>query len=112
VFNPTGAWTTGRAIDPEVFPVGDQLLLYFATRDPDMRIQMLGVAGVDLKSGFGREYWKQLRDAPILKPKLPWGKLCIEATPSVIGAKSSSCSMRAATTTIHSKSESPPVVTA
>jgi predicted GH43/DUF377 family glycosyl hydrolase len=79
VFHPSGEWTCGRAIDPEVFPVGDQLLLYFATRDPDMKIQMLGVAGTDLKSDFGRESWKQLCDAPILKPELPWEKLCIEA---------------------------------
>jgi predicted GH43/DUF377 family glycosyl hydrolase len=79
VFHPTGGWTSGRAIDPEVFPVGDQLLLYFATRDPEMKIQMLGVAGADLKSDFGRQSWKQLRDAPILKPELPWERLCIEA---------------------------------
>jgi len=79
VFHPSGLWTSGRAIDPEVYPVGDQLLLYFATRDPEMKIQMLGVAGADLKSDFGRESWKQLCDAPILKPELPWEKLCIEA---------------------------------
>jgi hypothetical protein len=65
-----------------VYPVGDQLLLYFATRDPEMKVQMLGVAGANLKSDFGRESWKQLCDAPILKPELPWEKLCIEA-PSI-----------------------------
>ena len=83
VFRPSGAWTSGRAIDAEVFPVGDQLLLYFATRDPTMRRQMLGVAGADLKSDFGRAAWKQLCDEPILTPELPWERLCIEA-PSVI----------------------------
>lgn len=82
VFNPSGDWTCGRAIDPEVFVQGDQLLLYFATRDPEMKIQMLGVAGSDLKSGFGRATWKQLCDAPILKPELPWETKCIEA-PSI-----------------------------
>ena len=82
VFHPTGDWTSGRAIDPEVFPVGNQLLLYFATRDPEGKTQMLGVAGADLKSDFGPASWKQLCDAPILKPELPWEKLCIEA-PSI-----------------------------
>lgn len=79
VFHPSGDWTSGRAIDPEVFPMGDRLLLYFATRDPEMKIQMLGVAGADLKSDFDRASWKHLCDAPILKPELPWEKKCIEA---------------------------------
>lgn len=82
VFHPTGAWTAGRAIDPEAFVVGDRLLLYFATRDPHMEIQMIGVAGADLHSDFGRASWTQLVDGPILKPELPWERKCIEA-PSV-----------------------------
>lgn len=79
VFHPTGDWTAGRAIDAEVFPFGERLLLFFATRDPAMKIQMVGVAGADLKSDFSRSAWKQLVDAPILKPELPWEKKCIEA---------------------------------
>lgn len=79
VFAPSGAWTSGRAIDPGVFPVGDRLLLYFATRDPAMKVQMLGVAGAPLDSNFGRAHWKQLVDGPILKPELPWERHCIEA---------------------------------
>jgi len=79
VFRPAGDWTVGRAIDAEVFPVGDQLLLYFATRDPGMTTQMLGVAGADLDSDFGRSSWRQLVDGPILKPELPWERQCIEA---------------------------------
>ena len=82
VFHPTGDWTAGRAIDAEVFPFGSQLLLYFATRDPQMKRQMIGVAGADLKSDFSRPTWKQLCDAAILKPELPWERLCIEA-PSI-----------------------------
>jgi beta-1,2-mannobiose phosphorylase / 1,2-beta-oligomannan phosphorylase len=82
VFHPTGDWTVGRAIDAEAFVVGERLLLYFATRDPLMKTQMVGVAGADLKSDFGRASWKQLCDAPILKPELPWEKQCIEA-PSI-----------------------------
>lgn len=83
IFRPTGDWTAGRAIDAEVFPVGDRLLLYFATRDPKMQIQMVGVAGAPLKSDFSRQQWTQLCDGPILKPELPWERKCIEA-PSIL----------------------------
>jgi hypothetical protein len=82
VFRPTGAWTSGRAIDAEAFPFGSRLLLYFATRDPTMKRQMVGVAGADLLSDFGRGSWTQLVDGPILAPELPWERDCIEA-PSV-----------------------------
>ena len=83
VFRPTGAWNNGRAIDAEAFPDGKRLLLYFATRDPTGKTQMLGVAAADLKSDFSRGAWKQLCDASILKPELPWEKRCIEA-PSIM----------------------------
>lgn len=79
VFSPHGSWTAGRAIDAEVFPVGDRLLLYFATRDPGMKIQMLGVAAAPLASDFSREHWRQLHDGPIIKPELAWERRCIEA---------------------------------
>lgn len=79
VFHPTGPWTAGRAIDAEVFPFGGRLLLFFATRDPAMKTQMVGVAGADLKSDFSRSAWKQLVDGPVLAPELPWEKKCIEA---------------------------------
>lgn len=83
VFSPSGDWTAGRAIDAEVFPVGDKLLLYFATRDPAMKVQMIGVAAASLASDFGKGQWKQLVDGPILRPELPWERRCIEA-PSVV----------------------------
>ena len=79
IFAPAGDWTVGRAIDADVIIHDDRLLLYFATRDPAMRIQMLGVAAAPLDSGFGRDTWTQLCDAPILKPELPWEQECIEA---------------------------------
>lgn len=79
VFQPTGDWTAGRAIDAEAFVVGDRLLLYFATRDPAMKVQMIGVAGADVNADFSRGTWKQLCDAPILKPELAWERKCIEA---------------------------------
>jgi beta-1,2-mannobiose phosphorylase / 1,2-beta-oligomannan phosphorylase len=79
IFHPSGDWNAGRAIDADVIPFGDRLLLYFATRDPHMKIQMLGVAGAPLDSDFSRETWVQLCDQPILKPELPWEGECIEA---------------------------------
>ncbi len=83
VFRPHGAWTSGRAIDAEAFPFNGRLLLYFATRDPNMVTQMVGVASADLASDFGPAAWTQLRDGPILKPELSWERKCIEA-PSIL----------------------------
>lgn len=80
VFRPHGAWTSGRAIDAEVFPFNNKLFLYFATRDPSMTTQMVGVASADLTSDFGPDAWTQLKDGTILKPELPWEKKCIEAS--------------------------------
>ena len=79
IFRPIGDWTCGRAIDADVVVDGERLLLYFATRDPTMTIQMLGVASAPLDSTFGREAWTLLCDAPILAPELPWEQECIEA---------------------------------
>jgi len=79
IFAPTGAWNVGRAIDADVIVDGDRMLLYCATRDPAMKTQMLAVAAAPLDSGFVRNSWNQLCDAPILKPELPWEKRCIEA---------------------------------
>jgi predicted GH43/DUF377 family glycosyl hydrolase len=79
IFRPTGDWNNGRAIDAEAFPHGDEILLYWATRDPKGEIQQVGVSSAPLKSDFARDKWKQLCDAPILKPELPWEGKCIEA---------------------------------
>lgn len=79
IFAPTGDWTCGRAIDADVVVDEDQLLLYFATRDPTMTTQMLGVASASLDSDFGRQAWTQRCDGPILKPELFWEQECIEA---------------------------------
>lgn len=80
IFAPKGDWTVGRAIDAEVIPFEGKLLLYWATRDPGMKIQMIGVAGAPLGSGYGRDSWTQLCNAPILKPELDWEQECIEAS--------------------------------
>ena len=79
VFAPTGTWTVGRAIDAEVHPIGDQLFLWVATRDPAMKTQMVAVASAPLDSDYGRATWVQRSDAPVLKPELPWERKCIEA---------------------------------
>jgi len=91
VFRPAGQWNCGRAIDADVIVWGDRLLLYWATRDPEMKIQMQGVAAAALTGGFGRGQWTQLNpDGPILAPQVPtalddpgldlsWERQCIEA---------------------------------
>ena len=43
VFRPTGDWNCGRAIDADVIVFENKLLLYWATRDPSMKIQMQGM---------------------------------------------------------------------
>jgi predicted GH43/DUF377 family glycosyl hydrolase len=84
IFRPHGEWTCGRAIDADVIPYGDRLLLYFASRDPSYKTQLLGVAAAPLDSDFSRSQWTQLADRTILAPELDWEKDCIEA-PALIG---------------------------
>ncbi len=91
IFRPTGDWTCGRAIDADVVVFRDRLFLYWATRDPAMKIQLQGVAAAPLDSGFRRDQWTQLNpDGPILAPTVPtrlddpdldlaWEKKCVEA---------------------------------
>jgi len=81
VFHPTGSWTAGRAIDAEVTRFQGKWFLYGATRDPQMKIQML--VGAVSAGGFDRASWKQIGDGPLLKPELPWEQQCIEA-PTVV----------------------------
>ena len=96
MFRPTGSWDNGRAIDAEVVLDGERSLLYFATRDPEGKRQMVGVATAPRAprpapraprpapraKGFGRDAWTLAVDGPILAPTLPWERDCIEA-PSV-----------------------------
>lgn len=83
ILRAQGAWNSGRAIDVDVLDHAGKLLLYFATRDPSGKIQMLAVAASDRRSGFGHDSWTQLGDGPVLQPELPWETHCIEA-PSVV----------------------------
>lgn len=82
IFKPTGKWNCGRAIDAEVCEFNNQYYLYFATRDPDYKIQMLGVAIAPKETNFNRGDWIQAVDAPVLYPELPWEGECIEG-PSI-----------------------------
>ncbi len=79
IFRPTGSWTSGRAIDAEVIIDGPTAFLYFATRDPESKIQKLGVATASASSNFSRADWKQASEDSILFPELPWEGECIEA---------------------------------
>lgn len=79
IFSPDGSWNCGRAIDAEVIPFKGQFFLYFATRDPQYKIQMLGVAVAPGNTNFDRKDWKNIsNDGPILKPELQWERDCIE----------------------------------
>lgn len=79
IFKPSGSWTAGRAIDAEVFPVGDRLMLYFATRDVAYKIQKIGVASAPLNSDFARDKWQLASIGSILSPELDWERNCLEA---------------------------------
>lgn len=79
IFKPTGEWNCGRAIDAEVCEFNDQYFLYFATRDPSYKIQIMGVAVAPKETNFNREDWQQACDASILAPELPWEGECVEA---------------------------------
>lgn len=96
VFSPEGDWTVGRAIDADVVIFKDRVLLYWATRDPDFKIQMQGVSATSLDSTFARGTWKQLsQHGPILAPRVPtdlddpgldlaWERDCVEAATTVV----------------------------
>jgi Glycosyl hydrolases family 43. len=83
VVKPTGDWNNGRAIDADVTVLGDTLFLYWASRDPLGKVQILGVSRADINSGFHREDFTQACDASILQPELPWEEDCIEAPAAV-----------------------------
>ncbi len=80
IFRPTGDWNNGRAIDADVIDWRGKLWLYFSSRDPKGEIQLGGVATAPLGSDYGRAAWTQAKDAPTLRPELPWERRCIEAS--------------------------------
>ncbi|HOP78026.1 MAG: family 43 glycosylhydrolase [Thermogutta sp.] len=84
IFRPSGQWTVGRAIDADVISFKGRLFLAYATRDPSMKIQMLGMATADPESDLGPTAWQQCGEGPILRPELPWEQDCIEAPSMVV----------------------------
>ncbi len=78
IFQPTGDWNCGRAIDAEVIKFNNEYFLYFATRDPDFKIQIQGVATAPGSGSFGKNSWKQATDAPIMIPEYDWEGKCVE----------------------------------
>jgi beta-1,2-mannobiose phosphorylase / 1,2-beta-oligomannan phosphorylase len=80
IFRPDGDWNCGRAIDAEVVLFKGNFYLYYATRDPEFKIQMMGVAVASGNSNFNRENWENISfKGPVLKPELPWELDCVEA---------------------------------
>jgi TonB family protein len=80
IYHPEpSSWSCGRAIDAEVVKFKGKYFLYFATRDPEFKIQKLGVAVADGDTDFSRKEWKTAVDKSILYPHLEWEGECIEA---------------------------------
>jgi len=78
IFRPHGEWNSGRAIDAEVVKFKKQYLLFFATRDTSMSVQMQGVAAAPAGTHFNREDWKLVAERPIMVPELDWERKCVE----------------------------------
>ena len=88
MMEPRDNWSIGRAIDAEVYRVGDRLMLMFATRErPGDSVQRLGMAWAPYDSDWKADKWTLMSvDAPFFQPELPWEMKCIEA-PTVIFRK-------------------------
>lgn len=84
IFHPTGDWNCGRAIDAEVIEYNGKYFLYYASRTPDYRVQILGVATAPSGTDFSRNQWTQACDASILFPQLDWEGECIEAPTATV----------------------------
>lgn len=85
IFAPEpAAWTCGRAIDAEVAMVEGRYLMYYATRTPDYKRQIIGAAEAPAGTDFSRGEWRQVGDGPVLEPQYPWEETCTEGA-SVIG---------------------------
>jgi predicted GH43/DUF377 family glycosyl hydrolase len=83
IFKSKGTWNCGRAIDAEVVEFRGQYFMYFASRTPDHKNQLLGVAVASGDTDFSRGSWSEPVDKSILFPEYAWEGICIEA-PSVI----------------------------
>ena len=88
VFVPRNKWAKTKAIDAEVYRVGDSLMLLYATRDAATgKVQQLGMAKAPYGSDYSPARWTELTvDTPFFGPEKPWEQRCIEA-PTVIEAE-------------------------
>ena len=81
---PETGWSLNRSIDAEVYWVKDKMMLMFATRDKENKIQMLGMASAPYGCDYARDKWTMITvDKPFMKPDYDWEMHCIEA-PTVI----------------------------
>ena len=85
-FTPQNSWSISRSIDAEVYRLGDDMILLFATREkPDGRVQRLGIARAPYGSSYGAGCWKELSlEKPLLEPEEPWEMSCIEAATVIL----------------------------
>lgn len=87
-----GDWNNGRAIDAEPQIVGDELFVYWATRDPRGRVQMVGLSRAPLDADWSdpASYTHASTEGAVLAPTVPteldpedldlgWEQQCIEA---------------------------------
>lgn len=79
-----GDWNNGRAIDADVIQFQRMLYLYFASRDPEGKIQFQVVSRCPMDGKFERDSWEQCCDQPVLRPEKPWEKECIEAAAALV----------------------------
>ena len=88
MFVPQNKWSIERAIDAEVYRVGDRLMLMYATREkPDAKFQRLGIAWAPYASDWAADKWTELSiEKAFFEPELPWEMSCIEA-PTVVERK-------------------------
>jgi len=78
IFKATGDWNCGRAIDAEIFKYNGKFFLFFATRDPQFRQQIMGVATAPGNTNFNRESWTQISNKRLLELEYPWEGNCTE----------------------------------
>ena len=77
---PETDWSIKRSIDAEVYPLGDKLILLFATRDKTATYQIMGMAEAPYGSDYGPDQWTLLStDGPLMQPEYPWEMSCTEA---------------------------------
>ena len=81
MFKANNKWSTGRAIDAEVWKAGDRLMLSYASRDKETgKRQIMGLASAPYGSDYSAEEWTDLSvDKPLFVPEMPWEMNCLEA---------------------------------